>query len=87
MSIITLKQCTQLEEQIMTAYIDSKLHQLDEVLEGLFQGDMALWPHAPPPTQLRAACLEVLFNLVSLSTSACLTEMNRRKESLRRQAS
>lgn len=49
----------------MTAYINSKTGQLDQVLQSFFQDDMAVWPQAPPPTQLRDACLEVLFSLVS----------------------
>ncbi len=53
----------------MTAYIDSKSRQLDQVLDSFFQEDMALWPQAPPPTQLRDACLEVLFSLVSADVS------------------
>lgn len=48
----------------MTAYINSKTGQLDQVLQSFFQDDMAVWPQAPPPTQLRDACLEVLFSLV-----------------------
>lgn len=56
----------QVEEQVMAAYIDSKSRQLDQVLDSFFQEDMAVWPQAPPPTQLRDACLEVLFSLVSV---------------------
>jgi len=59
----------QVEEQVMTAYIDSKSRQLDQVLDSFFQEDMAVWPQAPPPTQLRDACLEVLFSLVSVCVS------------------
>ncbi len=59
----------QVEEQVMTAYIDSKSRQLDQVLHSFFQEDMALWPQAPPPTQLRDVCLEVLFSLVSIGVS------------------
>ncbi len=49
----------------MAAYIDSKSRQLNLVLAGFFQEDMTVWPQAPPPTQLRDTCLEVLFSLVS----------------------
>ena len=59
----------QVEEQVMMAYIDSKSRQLDQVLHSFFQEDMALWPQAPPPTQLRDACLEVLFSLVNVDAS------------------
>jgi hypothetical protein len=59
----------QVEEQVMAAYIDSKSRQLDQVLDSFFQEDMALWPQAPPPTQLRDVCLEVLFSLVSVVVS------------------
>ncbi len=59
----------QVEEQVMAAYIDSKSRQLDQVLDSFFQEDMALWPQAPPPTQLRDVCLEVLFSLVSIDVS------------------
>lgn len=59
----------QVEEQVMAAYIDSKSCQLDQVLDSFFQEDMALWPQAPPPTQLRDVCLEVLFSLVSVVVS------------------
>lgn len=59
----------QVEEQIMAAYIDSKSRQLDQVLDSFFQEDMALWPVAPPPIQLRDVCLEVLFSLVSVGVS------------------
>ena len=59
----------QVEERVMAAYIDSKSRQLNQVLDTFFQEDMALWPEAPPPTELRDACLEVLFSLVSVGAS------------------
>ena len=55
----------QVEYEIMTAYVQNKTCQLDAVLEALFQ-DTAAWPHAPPPTHLRDACLEVVYTLVGM---------------------
>lgn len=59
----------QVEERLLAAYIDSKSSQLHQVLNSFFQEDMAVWPQAAPPTQLRDVCLEVLFSLVSVCVS------------------
>ena len=48
----------------MTAYISSKSRQLDEVLHSFLHEDMDVWPHAPPPVQLRDTCLQLIFSLV-----------------------
>ncbi|KAA6419700.1 MAG: hypothetical protein FRX49_10424, partial [Trebouxia sp. A1-2] len=72
----------EVEEQIMAAYIDSKSRQLDQVLDSFFQEDMALWPVAPPPIQLRDVCLEVLFSLIAVRAEVHLLPPPQQQEVL-----
>ena len=49
----------------MSAYINSKTHQLDPVLQDFLYRDLAGSSHAPLPSEPRDVCLELVFSLVT----------------------